>query len=553
MSVGWALCWELWARLRWVVGASAAYLVLVFLVGLALPERIVGTLGHLNPDVLWMLMPVMGALVMIITGLCRGEEGKWEDPGSALAPRLLVLPISAHALVGWSMLAGAVPMALLWPIVVLVGHWLTGEWLPLVWPGLLVGNVVAWGQTLFYVPFGVPYLRLWVIGLGWGGLVLACCLAAGWGVPEWILAVLLLGLVPAAFGLAVAGVKQARHGTGSARTRWQRLTSAASLAEPGPFASSFQALFWMEWRLHQGKFWLVAGIALITLLPVLYMTTRALEDGPLIEMVGLAPAVQTVGSSWLALAGLMWVPFLFGLIGGDGDWVNPKSNGLPGTFVLVRPVSTATLVAAKFWMCARGLLVGWVLIAAITLGWALPTGRWAEMSDRLVAHSGSGWTAVLVLIGGLIALYAIAWGHMVAGMWVGLSGRPWVLVAVMAVGIAMALGMGFLLDHVLTEPNFRPEVARSLPLVMAGALAFKVVLTAVVFRENVRQGLLSPWAVLLALGAWVLAAGGLFAGLAWLVPAEFVARTHLAEGVALVLPIARIGLAPLALEWNRHR
>jgi hypothetical protein len=59
--------------------------------------------------------------------------------------------------------------------------------------------------------------------------------------------------------------------------------------------------------------------------------------------------------------------------------------------------------------------------------------------------------------------------------------------------------------------------------------------------------------VLLALGAWALAVAGLFAGLAWLVPAEMVERIHLAEGVALVLPIARIGLAPLALAWNRHR
>jgi len=65
--------------------------------------------------------------------------------------------------------------------------------------------------------------------------------------------------------------------------------------------------------------------------------------------------------------------------------------------------------------------------------------------------------------------------------------------------------------------------------------------------------LLSGRAVMLALAAWATFAAALFAGLAWLIPAESVGRIPLAEGVALAVPIARIGLAPLALAWNRHR
>jgi hypothetical protein len=48
-------------------------------------------------------------------------------------------------------------------------------------------------------------------------------------------------------------------------------------------------------------------------------------------------------------------------------------------------------------------------------------------------------------------------------------------------------------------------------------------------------------------------AAGLFALLAWLVPSGLVRVGYLALGVALVVPLTRLLVAPLALAWNRHR
>jgi len=570
MSVGWALSWELWARQRWLLRITAVYLILVILLGLTLPEKAIPYMLGWLPDQMvrdlrpgvrekvipyligWLLVPLVCVVVVTVAGLCRGLEGKYEGPDSLLPGRLLVLPVSARALVTWSILAGAVPVSLLWPILALGLRWL-GASVPLVWPALLVFNVVAWLQALSYVPFGVPYLRLWLAGLGVPGLIGATCAADQFGVPGWVLAALLIGLGLAAYGLAVAGVKQARHSAVSGWTGWWPRPISARWVEEKPFTSPSQALFWMEWRLLAWKFLFAAGLALFFMLPVLYMATRALEDTALVEVAGLAPAVRAVGPGWLALTWFLWVPFLFVVIGCEGGQVQVGTHGVAASFVLVRPVHTLTLVTAKLWACACGALVCVLLLLPAGLGWALPTGRWVEMSDRLIALSGSGWAAVLVLLGGLGGLFAVTWGQMAAGLWVRLSGRMWVVTATVGVTVAGITGMAILVTQVATEPAWRDEAARRLPTVLAWVIAFKVGLTIVVFGENIRRGFLSARTVLLALGAWGLVAAGLFAELAWLVPVETVARTTLALSVALLLPIARIGLAPLALNWNRHR
>jgi hypothetical protein len=212
------------------------------------------------------------------------------------------------------------------------------------------------------------------------------------------------------------------------------------------------------------------------------------------------------------------------------------------------------MVAAKLWMCAGGvLLVGGSLLAAIVIGWALPTGHWAEMCDRLITLSGSGWAAGMVLLGGLVVLFVITWGQLASGLWVCLTGRDHIIAGALAVGLALVTGFALLLIQGVMEPTWRSQLALYLPWVLASVLALKCALTATVYWANLQRGLLSLRTVVLVFIAWTAAATGLFSGLAWLVPQEAVTRVHLAEGVALVLPIARIGLAPLALTWNRHR
>src|SRR5205085_787849 len=97
------------------------------------------------------------------------------------------------------------------------------------------------------------------------------------------------------------------------------------------------------------------------------------------------------------------------------------------------------------------------------------------------------------------------------------------------------------------------RILAALPWVAGGAVGLKVLLAGVAIRSLVRRGELEAGATVRLLGAWCLAAVGLFALLSWLVPPGLVTGYGLALGVVLSLPLARLACAPLALAWNRHR
>ena len=291
---------------------------------------------------------------------------------------------------------------------------------------------------------------------------------------------------------------------------------------------------------------------MVTLLPFLYLADHAMENLVMLELLGLTPVLQAIGPNWLALAGLVWVPFLFAVAGIDVGRIGQASSGYAPSFVLVRPVGPATVAAGKLRLCAAGVCL-WSADPRDCSGWVLPAGHWTEMSDRLVALSGSRLAAVLVLVGGLLGpLAAITWGQMAGEVWVGLSGR---LLGHLGDDRSKLVGRGaatFLVIGLAINPDYRTVVAEYLPGVMSGAFLLKAVLTLVVFREIVRQGVLTPRTVALVLGAWAVVAAGLFGGLAWLVPAETVtSQPGQGGGAGVAHRPARAGT--LALAWNRHR
>lgn len=547
MAAAWALCWEMWAPQRWLVRPAVVCFLLMLLAEQLLSRELAANLVGLEMLVLVSGMPFS------LANLCRGAAGKVETSTSLLPERFLVLPVSSRALVGWSMLAGAAPMGLLLQLWILSIDLRLRTHTSLLWPGLLMLNVVAWLQALCWMPFGAPYIRMWLAGLGVPGLMVASCVASGFGLPDSVLAIVLAGLAFLAFNVAVVAVERARHGVVSswAALREERVSEPL---EGRYFESPAQALLWREWRVFRSGFWLLYGIALVLILPFLYLLVSWFEHPLAVKELGLVSAVEAVGPGWLALAELWWMPILLGLTGWAGvGQLNPGAERLQESFVLVRPVTNATLVAVKLWLCVRGTWLAGVLLVGIGVGWALPTGHWREMSDRLIALSGSGAAAVLVFLGSLLFLFVIVWSQLAAGLWIGLTGRRsllWVAVAATLVAIVTLM---FFLGHAAKLDDGNGLLVDRIHLVMDLVLICKLFLVIVVFGETVKRGLLSARTLLVALGVWVTVAVGLLVGLAWLVPVEVVGRERLAEGVALALPLARIGLAPLALEWNRHR
>src|SRR5207302_9815652 len=85
------------------------------------------------------------------------------------------------------------------------------------------------------------------------------------------------------------------------------------------------------------------------------------------------------------------------------------------------------------------------------------------------------------------------------------------------------------------------------------AVALKLLLAGWAVRALHRRRLAAPRVLVGWLAAWLLAVVALFGAFAGLLPPELVGWAGCAFAAVLVGPLARLALAPLALEWNRHR
>jgi hypothetical protein len=86
------------------------------------------------------------------------------------------------------------------------------------------------------------------------------------------------------------------------------------------------------------------------------------------------------------------------------------------------------------------------------------------------------------------------------------------------------------------------------------ALLLKLAAGAVVVRALLRRRLVAPRLLARLAAVWLVVAAGLFGLACWLMPPEVYSPPIIGcAGVVLGMPLARLGLAPLALDWNRHR
>jgi hypothetical protein len=85
------------------------------------------------------------------------------------------------------------------------------------------------------------------------------------------------------------------------------------------------------------------------------------------------------------------------------------------------------------------------------------------------------------------------------------------------------------------------------------AVVLKLLLAGLALRALFRRRLVTARALGAWLTAWLVFAVALFGLLTWLVPPGLASLTGLALASVLLVPLARPALAPLALEWDRHR
>ena len=235
-------------------------------------------------------------------------------------------------------------------------------------------------------------------------------------------------------------------------------------------------------------------------------------------------------------------------------WV--KSRGFI-TFLATRPMSSGAIVAAKFRMVALSVLLLFVIMGIEIVFWIVIAGYTPEVLALAWRFVGTfpGWRGPAVLALGVVTLPALVWSMATAGFPVALVGRNAVLVGVNLAIIAAMMGVGAAVIGLTNHPAYLPRLIALCPWLVLAATVVKGIVATLAFRACLHRGLMRMPTVI-AIVASTLVVAACAVALANLLSAAALIPWPMSVNllaIVLLLPFARLALAPLALEWNRHR
>jgi hypothetical protein len=351
-------------------------------------------------------------------------------------------------------------------------------------------------------------------------------------------------MIPLAFAAAYVAVGRARRG---AVPDWRGLFRGIKQNDqraPGReslFKSAERAQVWFEWRRHGLGLPFVVGILLPFALIFLFIADTQMSDVVLNTLGGV----------------LLLPPFMAGIAATTVSKSNPHVRdyyGVPA-FTASRPMTSAALVAAKLKMAVWSTLAAWLLVLiAVPLAITL-SGHWPT-----VINAVRGWLAVeslprVVVITLLVGcgLIAYTWKQLVQNMYIGLTGREWVIKSTVFITLALFVVFCLVGKWIFDHKQYHASLRDLLPWLLGFVVLLKLFVIAWIIRRLRKRQLLGDRTLIKIGACWLLLVIGLFSVLAWLIPAEVVSRTLVVLGVVLAVPFARPIAAPLALAWNRHR
>jgi hypothetical protein len=554
-SPAFGLGWHLWRRYHFFGIATVSYGVLL---ALCVPFAI---RAHLQSVLLTAAGPLVIALFVSIS-LFANPDADIVGISSGYPSYLLTLPVRTRTLVFWPMLYGITTVVLSW---LALGRLILnplGADLPLWWPALILAALVSCIQAVFWLPLGVPYLRM-------GLVVLVSLSLGGLGIRGAFL--LLPGLMVAVFScvialayrIAVYGVARARRGD---TPEWTLRSERAGGAPPAqkPFATPLTAQRWYEWR-RNGI--LLPMIIAVNCLLLVCLVWKAQDHTPLDLLHPIVPSDEVpAGLAGIQVSvglkfAMIYLPCITPLLAmgiGCGIWRadNRKPDHSLNPFYAVRPLSSAALVGAKFHMAACSTLLTWAIVLlfeAVLLFHSAQDGITVAPLGRLLLPYVSLKSGLLALLG-LAAAILLTWKGQVGALFIDLSGRPWLANSYAMLVTGGQSGFFVLLTLINTKyPEAWPSLLKALPYEIVCAVLLK--LTAGSWALNrCRQRHLIGARTMIQIGiGWLLLALGYWALLCFLLPAVPSGIGLLLCAVVLFLPLTRLALAPLAFDWNRHR
>jgi hypothetical protein len=541
-----AIAWPLWRRHRLGLLVCLGYLVCAAIVAAWLTTAAVDLnfVNGIMSSTAFLLIGLAAYLVAIFSFGFEADVGARE---SCFPASLFRLPVGTGSLVGWPMAYGAAVSALLWLI---AAEFILRPWLslldtsvPLWWPAALAVASFAWFQAVLWVPFGVPLLRIILASVLIPGLVAITGICVQYGMSETNLFVLFAGLAAVGWTVGFIGVKYARRGAIPDWSLLARPWHFLRLGSPrrlSPFANADRAHVWFEWRRNgRGLPILTAVILPFVLLPLLFGKNDAI------------PTERT-------LLGALVIPvFLAGLAGttvsGSNPWAKDYYGIAPSTATL--PISTADLVAAKLKAAAWSTAVVWALLAVALPLALLLTGHLSEMADlwQRAAENHQPLKIVAGLMTAVIYLVIWTWKRLVDSLFLGLTGRKWIIQGCIFTSIFGFVALVALGSMIYKNPGAREAVLPLVPWILGLWVLCRLLIASWAVRRMLQQNLIRTRTLMNCLLAIVFVGLAMFGTFAWVLPREWVPLHYLAFAVVLVLPMTRLAGTPLALAWNRHR
>ncbi len=540
-----AIAWEFRRRHRWGLIALACYLLVLAAYKLLLLER--GqpvTFDDEQSFAFAVVVPVGTTFMYFLAVFSFGFAGDLAGRRSIYPARMFTLPVTSGALAGWPMLYGTSAMAVVWLAARFLVVWPSSLDAPWVWPALLAAAILAWTQAMAWMPYALPGLRVLITVLLLVSIVVVTVLAIYYEASEAVMVALLAPHLPLAYLVARFALARARRGDAP---DWRQFSAwLGRITDLLPrrrdhFPSPARAQVWFEWRRHGRS--LPALVCI--LLPFELFLLFLFSDTPVLVVE--------------ILIGVLFTPPLMAVFvaatvsrsspdGSDSHELTP--------FLAARPLTSASLIAAKLKATIGSTLVSWLLVLiAIPLALRLSGTSWVvtDGARQLIELVGAPRAVVIGLLG-LSALVALTWTHLVQSLYIGVSGRAWLVKASVFVTLSLlTLIVPFIPWAIRNSREVIAALWNALPWILVPLVCLKISAAAWIAIRLRDSRLLSDRSLVIGALSWDVAVLALYGLLVWLAPTLLVRKYLLALVAILAIPLVRLSAAPLALSWNRHR
>ena len=489
------------------------------------------------------MVPISSLFTYFLAVFTFGTSGDLAARESIFPRRMFTLPMTTAALAGWPMLYGAGAMVGLWVFMRALSLWPPVFDIPVVWPALLAASLLAWAQALTWMPYPLRGLRV-VVTLLWLTVIEAIVFVAlEFKAPESVMIAFLAPHVPLAYLVARHAVGRARRGDipdwQPAFARLARVSGSLT-RQSGHFRSAPRAQAWFEWKRNGATLPSWVGM----LLPF--------------ELVLLWVAGESAALVFAVLIGvLITPPVMAGFVAATVRKSNPHARDALGVspFIATRPLTDAQLIAAKLKATAWSAVASWLLVLLaipVALAWS---DTWSIVAERLrsfaeVVGTPRATVFLLLLLAGLVAS---TWKQLVQTLWVGLSGRAWLVNASVVTALLVLSAIGPALVWLAENRHIIARVWDWLPQVMAVLVALKMSAAAWLAVRLHRTGVLGDRTLVAGAALWVATVLALDALLVWMLDTPIFPNYLLGLMAILAIPLVRVAGSPLALAWNRHR